>query len=105
MLDDTIPLTVNEWEEWGDPRRPEDFAWMLAYSPYDDIPAGRLPPLLVTGAVNDARVLVHEPAKWVAKLRAHGADALFRVETGEATHSGPPGRLGRLAYEAEIYAF
>ncbi|MBO3744925.1 S9 family peptidase [Streptosporangiaceae bacterium NEAU-GS5] len=107
MLDDTIPLTVNEWEEWGDPRQAEDFSWMLAYSPYDNVPADAsgLAPLLVTGAVNDARVLVREPAKWVARLRAHGADVLFRVETGEATHSGPPGRLGHLAYEAELYAF
>src|SRR6185437_17016223 len=69
MLDETAPLTVIEWDEWGDPRRPEDFAWMMAYSPYDNPPLGYRPPLLVTGSVNDPRVLVHEPAKWVARLR------------------------------------
>ncbi|WP_082801926.1 prolyl oligopeptidase family serine peptidase [Herbidospora cretacea] len=105
MLDDTIPLTVNEWDEWGDPRRPEDFTWMLAYSPYDNIPSGDLPPLLVTGAVNDPRVLVHEPAKWVAALRERGADVLFRVEVADGGHSGPPGRYAHLDYEAEIFAF
>ncbi|MFD1661832.1 prolyl oligopeptidase family serine peptidase [Streptomyces caeni] len=111
MLDPEVPLTVNEWEEWGDPRRPEEFAWMLAYSPYDNPPppAGR-PPLLVTGAVNDPRVLVHEPAKWVARLRAtadpaRSAPVLFRVETGEGAHTGPAGRHSRLRYEAEVFAF
>ena len=70
MLDDSIPLTVNEWDEWGDPRVREHFDAMLAYSPYDNPPpAGSRPDLLVTGAVHDTRVLVHEPAKWVALLR------------------------------------
>jgi oligopeptidase B len=108
MLDDSIPLTVNEWEEWGDPRRHEDFEWMLAYSPYDNVPEGRRPPLLATGAVHDARVMVHEPAKWVAKLRAtDDADStvLFRVEVDEGAHSGPTGRYAHLHYEAEIFAF
>ncbi len=70
MLDPTIPLTINEWDEWGDPRDPGDYACMRAYSPYDNPPAGPRPRLLVTGAVNDPRVAVHEPAKWVARLRA-----------------------------------
>src|SRR4029079_16110149 len=71
MLDTSIPLTVNEWDEWGDPRRRADFDWMLAYSPYANLPpAGGRPALLVTGAVHDPRVMVHEPAKWVAALRA-----------------------------------
>jgi oligopeptidase B len=111
MLDDSIPLTVNEWEEWGDPRRRADFDWMLAYSPYDNIPTGSLPPLLVTGAVHDPRVLVHEPAKWVAKLRGDGdgdgdgPPVLFRVEVEEGAHSGPTGRYAHLGYEAEIFAF
>ncbi len=107
MLDDSIPLTVNEWEEWGDPREPDEFAWMLAYSPYDNIPINHdSSPLLVTGAVNDPRVLVHEPAKWVAKLRAYGAkDVLFRVEVDDGGHTGPSGRYAHLDYEAEIYAF
>ena len=95
MLDPTIPLTVNEWDEWGDPSRPEDYAWMARYSPYDNLPpAGGRPDLLVTGAVHDARVMVWEPAKWVAALRETDPEwaprCLFRVETGAGAHVGPP---------------
>jgi oligopeptidase B len=108
MLDADIPLTINEWDEWGDPRDPDDFACLRAYSPYDNPPAGPRPDLLVTGAVHDPRVLVHEPAKWVARLRETGTDdstVLFRVELGAGAHTGPSGRYGHLRYEAEIYAF
>ena len=110
MLDPSIPLTVNEWDEWGDPSRPEDYAWMAAYSPYDNLPpAGGRPDLLVTGAVHDARVMVWEPAKWVAALRETDPDwsprCLFRVETGAGAHVGPSGRFAHLAYEAEVYAW
>ncbi|WP_164519547.1 prolyl oligopeptidase family serine peptidase [Nocardioides ferulae] len=110
MLDESAPLTANEWEEWGDPRRPEDHAWMLAYSPYDNLPpAGRRPDLLVTGALHDPRVGVHEPAKWVAALRASDPDwsprCLFRCEVGAGAHAGPSGRFGHLAYEAEVAAW
>jgi len=108
MLDASIPLTANEWDEWGDPRRSEDYVWMKAYSPYENVPSGRRPPLLVTGAVHDPRVGIHEPAKWVAKLRAtdHGAGSLlFRAELGVGSHGGPSGRRARLRYEGEIEAF
>ena len=108
MLDASLPLTVNEWDEWGDPRDQGDFASMKAYSPYDNPPAGRRPALLVTSAVNDVRVGVHEPAKWVAKLRAtdeNGALLLFRPELGAAAHGGPSARSAQFAYEAEILAF
>jgi oligopeptidase B len=110
MLDPSVPLTVTEWDEWGDPRRPEDFAWMLAYSPYDNLPpAGGRPDLLVTGALHDPRVLVSEPAKWVAALRAGDSDwsprCLFRVETGAGAHTGPAGRYAHLGYEAEVAAW
>ena len=110
MLDPSIPLTVNEWDEWGDPSRAEDYAWLAAYSPYDNLPpAGARPDLLVTGAVHDARVMVWEPAKWVAALRESdpewGPRCLFRVETGAGAHVGPTGRFAHLAYEAEIYAW
>jgi oligopeptidase B len=115
MLDPTIPLTINEWDEWGDPREPAMRAYMESYSPYDNVPAGPRPDLLVTGSLHDPRVLVHEPAKWVAKLRAAsvtspaGADGdgrvLFRPDLGAAAHVGPSGRYGKLAYEAEILAF
>jgi oligopeptidase B len=110
MFDASTPLTVNEWDEWGDPRRRADFDVMLAYSPYDNPPpAGGRPDLLVTGAVHDPRVMVREPAKWVALLRATDPEwsprCLFRVETGAGAHAGPSGRFARLAYEAEIYAW
>jgi oligopeptidase B len=108
MLDPGIPLTINEWDEWGDPRDPDDFACLRSYSPYDNPPQGRRPDLLVTGAVHDPRVLVHEPAKWVARLRETDTEAsrvLFRVELGAGAHTGPSGRFGHLRYEAEVAAF
>ena len=110
MLDASIPLTVNEWDEWGDPRRREDFDWMLAYSPMDNLPPpGGRPDLLVTGAVHDPRVMVREPAKWVAALRDSDPDwsprCLFRCELGAGSHVGPSGRFGHLDYEAEVYAW
>ena len=110
MFDATIPLTITEWDEWGDPRRRADFDWMLAYSPYDNPPpAGSRPDLLVTGAVHDPRVMVREPAKWVARLRETDPEwsprCQFRVETGAGAHTGPSGRFGHLAYEAEVHAW
>jgi oligopeptidase B len=120
MSDPQAPLTVQEWDEWGDPVRDATaFAAMLAYSPYDNPPPVEVrPPLLVTGALHDPRVLVHEPAKWVARLRAAGdavggptggaagpGQVLFRVELGEGAHGGPSGRFARLGYEAEILAW
>jgi oligopeptidase B len=110
MFDASIPLTVTEWDEWGDPRRPEEFAWLLGYSPYDNPPpAGSRPDLLVTAALHDPRVKVSEPAKWVAALRDGDPDwsprCVFRVETGAGAHTGPSGRFAHLAYEAEVYAW
>jgi oligopeptidase B len=108
MLDPTIPLTINEWDEWGDPRRLEDFAWMSAYSPYDNLPASPRPTMLVTAALHDPRVLVHEPTKYVARLRATAApddELLFRVEMGAGAHTGPAGRYAHYRYESEVLAF
>jgi oligopeptidase B len=110
MFDASVPLTVTEWDEWGDPRRREEFDWLLGYSPYDNLPrAGSRPDLLVTAALHDPRVRVTEPAKWVAALRESDPEwsprCLFRVETGAGAHDGPSGRTARLAYEAEIYAW
>lgn len=121
MLDPSIPLTVTEWDEWGDPREPQAAAVMASYSPIENRPAvPARPPLLVTGAVHDPRVLVREPARWVAGLRhddpEHGAGAdpsspvsartvLFRCETGAGAHAGPTGRYGQLDYEAEVLAW
>jgi oligopeptidase B len=110
MFDEATPLTITEWEEWGDPRIREQFDWMLAYSPYDNIPpAGGRPDLLVTGAVHDPRVMVREPAKWVAALRHSDPEwsprCVFRCETGAGAHVGPSGRVAHLGYEAEVYAW
>jgi len=113
MLDPSVPLTVNEWDEWGDPRDPRVRAYMASYSPYNNVPAGPRPDLLVTGSLHDPRVLIHEPAKWVARLRASdtagpgtpGSRLLFRPELGVGAHVGPAGRYDRLRYEAEILAF
>lgn len=110
MLDETLPLTVTERDEWGDPRRPEDFAWMLAYSPYDNLPpAGGRPDLLVTGALHDPRVKVSEPAKWVSALRASdpawSPRCQFRCEVEEGAHWGPAGRLASLRHRAVIWAW
>jgi oligopeptidase B len=112
MSDPTLPLTITEWDEWGDPREPAIRAYMESYSPYDNVPAGDRPDLLVTGSLHDPRVLVHEPAKWVARLRATGETGvagqgrvLFRAELGAGAHVGPAGRYDKLAYEAEVLAF
>lgn len=110
MLDPSIPLTINEWDEWGDPREADEYWWLRAYSPYDNVPAaGVRPDLLVTGTLHDARVMVWEPTKWVAELRhsdpAWSPRCLYRVELGEGAHAGPSGRYAHLRYEAEIYAW
>ncbi len=121
MSDPSLPLTIPEWDEWGNPADPGDRAVMMSYSPVDNPPAAEArPALLVTGAVHDTRVLVREPAKWVATLRAtdpeHGVGVdpaspasrrtvLFRAETGSGAHAGPVGRYSQLDYEAEIHAW
>ncbi len=112
MLDDTLPLTVAEWDEWGDPRIPEHYAYLRGYSPYDNLPGPRRPALLVTASRNDARVSVHEPAKWVARLRAEeekapaerDAPLLLRTAMGGAAHTGPAGRYDAWAHEAFLHA-
>src|SRR5206468_6125910 len=107
MLDPGIPLTAGEWDEWGDPRDPAARAYLASYSPYDNVPAGPRPGLLVTGSLHDPRVLIHEPAKWVAKLRTtdtHRSRLLFRPDLGAAGHTGPTGRYAKLGYEAEVLA-
>jgi len=108
MLDPGIPLTAGEWDEWGDPRDPAARAYLASYSPYDNVPDGVRPSLLVTGSLHDPRVLIHEPAKWVARLRTTavpGGRLLFRPELGAGAHVGPAGRYDHLRYEAEVLAF
>jgi oligopeptidase B len=108
ILDDTLPLTVTEWEEWGNPvADPEIYRLMKSYSPYDNVEAKEYPALLVTGGLNDPRVQYWEPAKWVAKLRATKTDdrpLLLKMELG-AGHRGPSGRYDAWRDEAFILAF
>ena len=108
ILDETLPLTITEWEEWGDPLHdPEVYAYMKAYSPYDNVTVQHYPALFVSGGLNDPRVQYWEPAKWVAKLRATkvGDDALvLKMEMG-AGHSGPSGRYDDWRDEALVLAF
>ncbi len=108
MLDDSLPLTVTEWEEWGNPLADaETYRVMAAYSPYDNVEAKQYPAMLVTGGLNDPRVQYWEPAKWVAKLRSLKTDArplLLKMEMG-AGHHGPSGRYDAWRDEARVLAF
>lgn len=107
MSDPTMPLTVNEWEEWGDPRREPYASYMASYSPYDNLAARDYPAILATAGLNDPRVAYHEPAKWVARirtLRTNDAPLLLRTELG-AGHGGPSGRYDRWREEAEVLSF
>ena len=107
MHDETLPLTVTEWEEWGDPRLPEYEDYMASYAPYENVAPVAYPALFVTAGLNDPRVSYHEPAKWVARLRAVGAgDAplLLHTELG-AGHRGPSGRYDAWREEARTLAF
>lgn len=107
ILDPSLPLSVIEWEEWGDPHEREYYETMKSYSPYDNVRPQRYPDLLVTAGLNDPRVSYWEPAKWVAKLRAMKVGhsrVLLRTEMG-AGHSGPSGRYDAWRKEAFIYAF
>jgi len=107
MLDETIPLTSNEWDEWGDPRKKEYYDYILSYSPYDQVAAKAYPALLVTTSLDDSQVQYYEPAKWVAKLRASKTDhnpLLFKIEMAGG-HGGKSGRFASLGETAEEYAF
>ncbi|MBM3268895.1 MAG: S9 family peptidase [Candidatus Sericytochromatia bacterium] len=108
MLDDSMPLTTFEYDEWGDPRRPADYRTMLAYSPYDNVAARRYPHLLVTAGLHDSQVQYWEPAKWVARLRAKqapGSGRLLLKTNMEAGHGGAAGRYQRWREIAFQYAF
>jgi len=118
MLDDSLPLTVGEWEEWGNPAADaETYGRLKSYSPYDNVAGGGadgggepqprpFPDMLVTAGLNDARVGFWEPAKWVARIRARhpGTRVLLRTELG-AGHGGPSGRYDAWKEEALVYAF
>ena len=107
MLDDTIPLTTNEYDEWGDPSDPAAYAYMLSYSPYDNVRAQGYPAMLVTTGLWDSQVQYYEPAKWVARLRSLKTDRnllLLHVDM-EAGHGGKSGRFQRYREIAMEYAF
>jgi oligopeptidase B len=108
MLNEKLPLTPGEWQEWGNPITDKAaFAYMLSYSPYDQVVAKAYPPMLVTAGLNDPRVTYWEPAKWVAKLREVKTDnnlLLMKTNMG-AGHGGQSGRWNSLKETAEEFAF
>jgi oligopeptidase B len=106
MMDASIPLTVIEYDEWGNPEDPAFYEVMRSYAPYDNVRAADYPALFVTAGLNDPRVQYWEPAKWVAKLRATttgGGPILLRTELG-AGHAGRSGRYDAWRDEAEVLA-
>jgi oligopeptidase B len=107
MLDETMPLTVGEFIEWGNPKIAEQYAWMRAYSPYDNLKPAAYPAMLVRTGLNDTQVAYWEPAKYVARLRTLKADdrpLIFRINL-EVGHGGASGRFDSLREIAEDDAF
>ena len=107
MLDDSIPLTTGEFDEWGNPNEKEYYDYMKSYSPYDNVIATEYPNLLVTTGLHDSQVQYFEPAKWVAKMRAVKTDTnllLFDINM-DAGHGGASGRFEALKEVAKEYAF
>ncbi|GER59231.1 S9 family peptidase [Patiriisocius marinus] len=107
MLDDTIPLTTGEYDEWGNPNDPDYYNYMKSYSPYDNVEAKAYPNMFVTTGLHDSQVQYWEPAKWVAKLREMKTDnnVLFMDTNMEAGHGGASGRFEALKEVAKNYAF
>lgn len=107
MLDASIPLTTNEYDEWGNPENTEFYNYMLSYSPYDNVRRGEYPHMLVTSGLHDSQVQYWEPTKWVACLRESKTDEnLLLLHTNmEAGHGGASGRFQRLKEVAMEYAF
>ena len=107
MLDDSIPLTTSEYDEWGEPNNPDFYNYILSYSPYDNITKQEYPAMLVTTGLYDSQVQYWEPAKWVAKLRDMKTDKnllLFQIQMSYG-HSGSAGRFERYKETAMEYAF
>lgn len=107
MSDATIPLTTLEYEEWGNPARPQEYEYMRSYSPYDNVERKSYPAMFVTAGFYDSQVSYAEPAKWVARLRAlktDDRDLLFKTDM-VAGHGGRSGRLGSVTESAEIMAW
>jgi len=108
MLDESLPLTVAEFEEWGNPKKEAEYRYMRSYSPYDNIEAKAYPTMLVKTSYNDSQVMYWEPAKYVARLRANKTDKnplVFHVNMDPAGHGGKSGRYNRLRETAFDYAF
>ncbi|HNG13463.1 MAG TPA: prolyl oligopeptidase family serine peptidase, partial [Saprospiraceae bacterium] len=107
MLDDSIPLTTGEYDEWGNPNIKEYYEYMAQYSPYDNIQPGIYPPMLVTTGLHDSQVQYWEPAKWVAKIRdiVHDSHLIFLNTNMDAGHGGASGRFRRYDEIALQYAF
>lgn len=107
MYDEELPLTITEWDEWGNPATEPFASYMLSYSPYDQTTARDYPAILITAGLNDVRVSYHEPAKWIAKLRSvrtNNAPLIMRCEMG-AGHAGPSGRYDSWREEARTLSF
>ncbi|WP_299390789.1 S9 family peptidase [uncultured Gelidibacter sp.] len=107
MLDDSIPLTTGEYDEWGNPNDPEYYEYMKSYSPYDNVKKQDYPHILITTGLHDSQVQYWEPAKWVAKLRTYKTDnnKLLLKTNMKAGHGGASGRFEALKEDAEEYAF
>lgn len=107
MLDDSIPLTTGEYDEWGNPNDKKYYDYMKSYSPYDNVTAQEYPNMLVTTGLHDSQVQYWEPAKWVAKLRVtkKGNNLLFLDTNMEAGHGGASGRFEALKEVAKEYSF
>ena len=107
MLDASLPLTAQEWLQWGNPRVPAEYAYLKTYSPYDNVRAQAYPWLLVTSSLNDSQVAFHEPTKWVARLRATKTDTnpLVLHMNMNGGHGGSSGRYDALREQAYRYAF
>ena len=107
ILDPSLPLTVTEWEEWGNPIESADvYAYMKAYSPYENVAKLHYPKILAMAGLNDTRVLYHEPAKWIARLRDAAPDGTFLLKTEMgAGHGGPSGRYDAWKEEAFVLAW
>jgi oligopeptidase B len=108
MLDETLPLTVGEFEEWGNPKEKAAFDYMITYSPYDNVEAKNYPDMLVRTSFNDSQVMYWEPAKYVAKMRALRTDhntLIFKVNLQPAGHGGASGRYDRLHEASFDYAW
>ena len=107
MLDASIPLTSNEWDEWGDPRKKDEYDYMMTYSPYDNVYNADYPNMLVTAGYFDSQVQYWEPVKWVAKLRDYkvGENVLYLHTNMDAGHGGKSGRFRRYKELALKYAF